>query len=39
MNSCWTVFHVEGNETAIGALVPNILRVTAIALTVILIVI
>ncbi len=39
MNLCWTVFHVEGNETAIGALVPNILRITAIALTVILIII
>ncbi len=39
MNLCWTVFHVEGNETAIGALVPNILRITAIVLTVILIII
>lgn len=39
MNLCWTVFHVEGNDTAIGALVPNILRIAAIILTVILIII
>lgn len=39
MNLCWTLFHVEGNETAIGAFVPNILRFTAIALTVIFIII
>ncbi len=37
MNLCWTVFPVEGNETSVGALVPNILRVAAIVLTVILI--
>lgn len=39
MNLCWTLLHVEGNETAVGALVPNILRVTAIVLTVILVII
>lgn len=37
MNLCWTVFHVDGNETAVGALVPNILRGAAIVLTIILI--
>lgn len=39
MNLSWTVFTVEGNETSVGALVPNILRVTAIALTIILVII
>lgn len=39
MNLCWTLFHVDGNETAVGALVPNILRFAAIALTVIFIII
>lgn len=39
MNLCWTVFHVEGNETAVGAFVPNILRFAAIALTVMFIII
>lgn len=39
MNLSWTVFPVEGNETSVGALVPNILRFASIALTVILIVI
>lgn len=38
MNLCWTLFPVEGNETSVGALVPNILRITAILLTVILII-
>jgi len=39
MNFSWIVFPVEGNETSVGAFVPNILRVAAIALTVILIII
>ena len=38
MNLSWIVFPVEGNETSVGALVPNILRIAAIALTVILII-
>lgn len=39
MNFSWIVFPVEGNETSVGAFVPNILRVASIALTVILIII
>jgi len=39
MNFSWIVFPVEGNETSVGVLVPNILRVASIALTVILIII
>jgi len=39
MNFSWTVFPVEGNETSVGVLVPNILRVATIVLTVILIII
>jgi len=39
MNFSWIVFPVAGNETSVGALVPNILRVAVIALTVILIII
>lgn len=39
MNLCWTVFPVEGSETAVGTLMPNILRIISIALTVALIVI
>lgn len=38
MNFSWIVFPVEGNETSVGVLIPNILRVAAIALTVILII-
>lgn len=37
MNFSWIVFPVEGNETSVGVLVPNILRVASVALTVILI--
>lgn len=37
MNLSWIVFPAEGNETAAGALLPNILRLCAIALTIILI--
>lgn len=39
MNFSWIVFPVEGNDTSVGVLVPNILRVASIALTVILIII
>ncbi len=39
MNLCWIVFPVEGNETAVGVLMPNILRFISIALTAALIVI
>ncbi len=39
MNFSWIVFPVEGNETSVGVLVPNILRVASIALSVILIII
>lgn len=39
MNLSWTVFPVEGNETSVGALVPNILRLASIAFTVIFIII
>lgn len=39
MNFSWIVFPVEGNETSVGVLLPNILRVGSIILTIILIVI
>lgn len=38
MNFCWIVFPVEGNENAVGAMLPNILRIASIALTIILII-
>lgn len=39
MNFSWTVFPVEGNDTSIGVLLPNILRLTSIVLTIALIII
>ncbi len=39
MNLCWSVFTVEGNANAVGALLPNILRFASIVLTIALIVI
>ncbi len=38
MNFCWIVFPVEGNENAVGSMLPNILRFASIVLTIILIV-
>lgn len=37
MNFCWIVFPVENNVNAVGTLMPNILRITSILLTIILI--
>lgn len=37
MNFCWIVFPVEGNETSVGALWPNILRLAAVVLTITLV--
>ena len=39
MNFSWIVFPVEGNDTSVGILLPNILRLTSIVLTIALIVI
>lgn len=34
MNMCWILFPVEGNETAIGAFVPNLLRISSILIAI-----
>lgn len=39
MNLCWIVFPVEGNENAVGSVMPNILRVASIMLTITLIIV
>lgn len=39
MNFSWIVFPVEGNDTSVGILLPNILRLLSIVLTITLIVI